>query len=205
MGTVLGDAQKAFYEGLRTGVSALVRDAANWLGFGLVTALGLVFGTQEGRDGVRSSFPPVPSRPPEATYAVEGLYHAAILAATGCVIAGTLAGTLVGLWLRAANIAIIPRECGRGRWLFWIGLLLGFGVAVAGLSYFVSSRTLVHSAMLFDPVVKDEVLWPLVACVVVNLTVYSVTFAGGFVLTAPKALRIACTPWPLCHVFRVLT
>lgn len=205
MDGALSDTRKAFYDGLRTGVSSLVRDAARWLGIGVITGLTVMFGTQEGRHGLQSSFPTVPSRPPEASSAVEALYQSAMLAATGCAMAGTLAGTLVGFWLRQANIAIIPRECGRGRWLFAIGLVLGLGFTVAGLSYFVISGTFIHPAMLFDPFIRDEVQWPVLFCIMVSFAAYILAFCGGYALTAPRALRVACTPWPLCHLFRPLS
>lgn len=201
----LSGSRQAVYHGLREGVSGVVQDLARWLGAAMVAALALVFGTQEGRDGVQHTLPPPPSRPPEAVVAVQGLYEAAILATGGSVVTGTLAGIVVGLWLRGANIAIVPRECGRGRWLVTFGLLLGFGCSVAVLSFFIASGTLIQPAMLFGPVVKDQVLWPLVICTVGNLLAYAIAFTGGFVLTAPKALRIACAPTPLCHLYRALT
>lgn len=205
MAGVPSDTRKALNEWLRAAVSALVPDAAKLVGGGIALVFSIVFGTPEGRVKLRDGFPEVPSQPPEVSAAIEGLYQAAIFAATSGAIAGVLAGTFVGLALRGANIAIIPRECGRGRWLFRIGLLFGFGIGITGLSYFVVSGTLVSPATLFDPRVRGEVLGPLVICIAVTLAAYIIPFASGFVLFTPRALRIACTPWPLCHVFRVLT
>jgi hypothetical protein len=205
MNAPLSGPQQAAYHGLREAVSAVVRDAAKWLGTGVITVLGLVFGTEEGRDGVVRSLPPPPSRPPEAMVVVEHLNNSAILAAAGSVVAGTLAGIVVGFWLCAANIAIVPRECGRGRWLVRVWLLLGLGFSVAAPVFLVTSRTSIRAATLFGPVVNDQVLWPMVIGAVINLLAYALAFAGGFALTAPKALRIACAPAPLCHLYRAFT